>query len=92
MPGGAALTRPTILLGFVGRVRRSRHPAKSSQKPPPGGFFHGEIWRVARKSGITNHSPYPAWSAYGNHRITSFISTTCRRAERSHRARGLSCR
>ncbi|TIX67810.1 MAG: hypothetical protein E5V33_00925 [Mesorhizobium sp.] len=28
LPGGAALTRPTILLGFVGRVRRSRHPAQ----------------------------------------------------------------
>ncbi len=39
---------------------------------------------MACKSGITNHPPYPAWSAYGNHRTTSFISTTCCRAERSH--------
>ncbi|ATW91477.1 hypothetical protein CUN65_02795 [Enterobacter hormaechei subsp. xiangfangensis] len=28
LPGGATLTRPTILLDFVGRVRRSRHPAQ----------------------------------------------------------------
>ena len=27
LAGGATLTRPTILLDFVGRVRRSRHPA-----------------------------------------------------------------
>jgi len=31
MPGGAALTGPTIraAVGFVGRVRHSRHPAAS---------------------------------------------------------------
>jgi len=27
MPGGATLAGPTVLQGFVGRVRRSRHPA-----------------------------------------------------------------
>ncbi|AUU84477.1 hypothetical protein C2U54_10825 [Leclercia sp. LSNIH1] len=32
MPGGAALTGPTVRagVGFVGRVRRSRHPAHST--------------------------------------------------------------
>ncbi|POP45168.1 hypothetical protein CHU32_12140 [Superficieibacter electus] len=48
MPGGAALTGPTISsilcvkYEFVGRVRRSRHPAGlcyGARATPPPGFF-----------------------------------------------------
>ena len=48
MPGGAALTGPT---GFVGRIRRSRHPAyflacKAKNPAPYGtGFFLFNAWQ-----------------------------------------------
>ena len=48
MPGGAALTGPT---GFVGRIRRSRHPAcflacKAKNPAPFGtGFFLFDAWQ-----------------------------------------------
>ncbi|NIG46207.1 hypothetical protein F3J31_20645, partial [Enterobacter sp. Acro-832] len=48
MPGGAALTGPA---GFVGRIRRSRHPAcflacKAKNPAPYGtGFFLIDAWQ-----------------------------------------------
>ncbi|TLU61267.1 hypothetical protein FFB58_22325 [Enterobacter sp. MF024] len=33
LPGGASLARPTRACSFVGRVRRSRHPAVATARP-----------------------------------------------------------